>query len=1357
MNPVVIEGAKGKSGGGRTPTEAKDSLRSKQWAEVVDLVSEGEIVGLVNGLKSVYLDGVPIENADGSRNFVIDSFATTVGTQGQPALQSFDTAQSEVAVGIRARVGIPVVRSIPAGVANRVRVTVGIPELSQQSVQSGDLLGSSVAFAIDIQTSNGGFVERWSRTVEGKTTTRYQTSVVIDLPGSGPWDVRLRRLTADSTSVTLRNETWFDSYTLINTAKLRYPNSALAALRVDAEHHQRVPTRAYHMRGRIIQVPSNYNPTTRSYTGAWNGQFRLAYSNNPAWVYFDLATHTRYGLGRRVTITKFDKWQLYAIGRYCDAVNAAGQFVGVPDGRGGMEPRFTANLYLQRPAEAYKVLQDMAAIFRAILSYGGSAFSVQQDAPSDAYSLFVPANVVDGVFKYEGSARGTKKSGCIVWWNNPDNQYKLEPEFVSDPDLVVKYGVENLELSPIGCTSRGQALRLAKWALYIEAHEGETVSFSVGSIGAAVPMGRVFQIADPNVTGEQLGGLVSTATVTQVTLDREVELRGGESYTLHVMVPDTTQVMGLRTISRPVVTGAGKTTLVTLSSALDVVPPTQSVWVLESSAVAPTSWRCIRLAEGKTPNTYDIVGVAHQPGKYDWIELGLKFDEKPVSRMREDAPVAIGPLSLRETVYRVAGVAYSRVTVGWVPAAPGLHYRVSWRLSAGQWTTMPVTSGQSVDIDNMAPGALDVSVRTVNPLGTESGLTLDGSLLVVGDGRTPWGGESGNLIPNSEFASGSTAGWVLAPWIAGQPLAYAGTERTRDPSGTWVPPGCDAITIVQSGRMPDLGDQDTFGGAFTEDPIPVASGEWTCTSGWLASHRCIGGLVVEYRTATGERLPGGATVWMQMADAGRGGRSLDLWKRIDIVTQAPPGAVTIRMVFVKGNTVEGETNSYGWMLHPQIARIAGEYSEVPPYTPGAPTSTRQIGYVGDLNATLGAPNGSPVGSKLAEDVARELDDMASDGKMTPLEKSLAISEWQALSSERPGLIDEANRYGIVVERNSYDAEVNSLANYLVGLVPSWSDTTTTTPIDPAVWRMRWLAARLARETLRNRISAVTKQGLDEALSRISEIGADSMLTGTEKSALIISWREVDEGLPLMLAQANALGIVPERDAAVAARAALAAYLGSLVPAWNDPATTTPIDAAVFRDRWAVVYSTRNALGMRIAEETSKRATWSSVSGAGKPEDGATVGAAFGVNIGGQINEASAATYIAGNSITESASLLIPSALPVNVNSPTVSANASGVLLVLAVGGLSVGNEPNSSNLPTTGRLDLVVNGVVVAQSVPATGQGGSGGQTSVPAAISWSGAIVGPVTAYVVARRSNGSQGVSVMGGTTISIICLKR
>ncbi|WP_310461301.1 phage tail protein [Sphaerotilus sp.] len=1355
MSALVVQGAK--KGGSRAPTESKDTLRSKQWAEVLDLVSEGEIAGLVDGLKSVFLDGVPIENADGTRNFTVDSFVSTVGGQGQTALSGFDTAQSEVAVGIRARAGVPVVRSVPAGAANRVRVTVGIPELSQQSTASGDLLGTIVQFAIDVQSSAGGFVERWSRTVDGKTTTRYQVSVLIDLVGAGPWDIRMRRLTADSASVTLRNETWFDSYTLINTAKLRYPNSALCGLRVDAEHHQRIPVRSYRLRGRIIQVPSNYDPTTRTYSGTWNGVFKLAYSNNPAWVYFDLATHTRYGLGRRIAASKFNKWELYNIARYCDAVNAAGQFVGVPDGRGGMEPRFTANLYLQRPDEAYKVLQDMAAIFRGMLSYGGSAFQVQQDAPSDAYSLFTAANVVGGAFRYEGSSRGVKKSGCVVWWNNPDNQYKLEPEFVSDPDLVAKYGVENMELSPIGCCSRGQAIRLGKWALYTEAKEGETVSFSVGSIGAAVPLGRVFQVADPSVSGEQLGGLVKAATATQVTLDREVTLRAGESYTLHVMVPDTTQVMGLRSMSRPVSTGAGKASLVSLLSALDVVPPAQSVWVLESSAVAPTAWRCIRVAEGKTPGTYDLAGVAHQSGKYDWIELGLKFDEKPVSRMREDAPVAIGPLSLRETVYRVAGVAYSRVTVGWIPPAPGLHYRVSWRMSSGPWTALPLTGGQSVDLDNMTPGALEVSVRTVNPLGVEGGTTLDGALQVAGDARTPWGGESGNLIANSEFASKSTAGWVLAPWIAGQPLDFAGTERARDGSGTWIPPGCDAIVMHQLGRVVTATDQTIFGGAYTEALIPVEVGEWTCMVAMVAAHRCLFGLVAEYKTVTGAPVPGGGVVWLQPADVDRGGSSLDGWRRLSVVTQAPAGTATMRLILVKGNTFAGALDSYGWGLHPQIARIASEYAEIPPYTPGAPTSARQIGYVGDLDATLGAPAGTRVGTKLAEDVARELNDMASDGKLTPLEKSAAITEWQSLDGERSGLLTEASRYGILIERSSYDAEVSNLANYLVGLVPGWSDMTATTPIDPAVWRTRWVAARLARDTLRNRIAAVTKQGLDEANGRISDISADAKLTGAEKSALILSWRELDESFPGLVAQANGFSIVTERDAALTAKASLAAYLVSLSPAWDDTTTTTPIDAAVFRNRWAAAYGARNALGIRIAEETSKRATWSAVSGAGKPEDGATVGAAFGVNVGGQITEASAQSYIAANAITESAAVSLPSPLAIGSNSSSVLAMAAGAVLVDVIGGITVDGEPNSSNPATVGRLVLVINGAVVAYSVPVKGQSGQGGFVIGSAVIRWTGVLSGLVTAFIRAEHTSGSQQVTATAGTVISIQCLKR
>lgn len=951
---LIIQGAKGKGGSSSGPVEAKDSLRSAQFAEILDLISEGPISGLATGdLKSVYLDGVPVENPDGTRNFKIDSFAFVPGTQGQQALQGFDTAQSEVGVGVKVTAGTPITRSVPIGAAQAIRVTVAVPELTQQSPSTGDLSGASVEYAIDLQSGGGGWVTRWTKVISGKTTTRYQTTVMIDLTGTGPWDVRVRRVSPDSTTVTLRNDLYWDSMTLVNRSKLRYPNSAVAGLRVAAEQFSRIPARAYLMRGRIIQVPSNYNPTTRSYAGTWDGTFKLAYSNNPAWCYYDQIAHPRYGLGRRIQAAKIDKWTLYRIGRYCDAVDANGAFVGVPDGRGGREPRFTCNLYLQTPAEAYKVLQDMAAIFRGALAYAGGSLVATQDAPDTAYSLFTPANVVDGVFAYEGSSRSVKKSACAVWWNNPENHYKKELEVFQDPDLVARYGLETVEISPLGITSRGMALRLAKWVLYSESSEGEMIRFSTGSAGATVPMGRVFKVADPSVSGEQLGGLVASATATTVKLDRAVTIRSGETWRLHVMVPDMTQPMGVLTLSSTVTNGAGTWQTLTLAAALPQIPPAQTPWVLESSAVAPTTWRCVAVTEKSSDDgetVYEIQGVAHNPGKYDLIEQGIKLDESPVSRMRVDAPVALGPLALRETIYRVAGVAYSRITIGWRPAAPGLSYRVRWRLASGPWTALPMTNGQSVDIDNIAPGLLEASVQTVNPIGVESATTLDGSITVTGDPVTPWGSESANLLTNSEFPDRSTAGWSISSWVGA--ALFIGMESARELTGGWRPAGSDAI-VIRHGARQTASDLSICGAAFTEQLITVEPEGWYIACAWVANHRCKSFVGVEFKDALGGGLPGSAYTWTDSAQID-GGSSITGWRRIFAVGQAPAGAVGVRFIWGKGDTVTGATDSYAWCTRPMLARIANAQADMPAYSPGA---------------TTGAPAGTMVAGRPAAEVS----------------------------------------------------------------------------------------------------------------------------------------------------------------------------------------------------------------------------------------------------------------------------------------------------------------------------------------------------------------------------------------------------
>ncbi|HXF66197.1 MAG TPA: phage tail protein, partial [Burkholderiales bacterium] len=366
-------GGKGGGGGGRTPQEAPDSLRSRAWARVIDVVSEGEIEGLVDGLKSIYLDDTPVINTDGSENFSGVTIATRTGTQAQDYVPGFAAAESEIAVATEVKAATPVVRSVSNTNLSAVRVTVSVPQLTYQDPSTGDISGTSVELAIDLQNAGGGWQEVRRDTISGKTTSRYQRSYRIELPAPGPWDIRVRRITPDSTQSNLQNKTFWDSYTEIIDAKLRYPNTALVALQVDSAQFNRIPRRGYDIRGLRVRVPVNYDPDTRSYSGIWDGTWKIAWTDNPAWCFYDLLTNERYGLGAYIDEVQVDKWALYEIARYCDEL--------VPDGFGGTEPRFTCNLYLQTRQEAFTVLQQMAAIFRGMVWWSQGALTAVADKP----------------------------------------------------------------------------------------------------------------------------------------------------------------------------------------------------------------------------------------------------------------------------------------------------------------------------------------------------------------------------------------------------------------------------------------------------------------------------------------------------------------------------------------------------------------------------------------------------------------------------------------------------------------------------------------------------------------------------------------------------------------------------------------------------------------------------------------------------------------------------------------------------------------------------------------------------------------------------------------------------------------
>jgi len=735
-------GGKDGSGNGRTPVESPDSLRSIQYARVLDLVSEGEIVGLVNGMQSIYLDNTPLQNDDGSYNFTGASVATCVGTQSQGYIPGFGAVEAESAVSVAVKAAVPVVRSISNANANAVRVTVSVPALSLQNSDNGDLSGTSVAIAIDVQTAGGGYVERIADTISGKTTSRYQRAYRIDLTGTGPWDVRVRRLTADSVSTTLNNATYWDSYTEIIDAKLRYPNSAVVALSIDAQRFNAIPSRGYEIKGLLVRIPSNYNPTTRTYTGVWDGTFVTAWTDNPAWCFYDLITSARYGLGDFISADQVDKWALYQIGQHCDEL--------VQDGFGGMEPRFACSLYLQSREEAYKVVNDFATIFCGMTYWGAGSIIPVQDAPSEPVALFTPANVVDGQFEYAGSSVKTRHTVALVSWNDPDDRYKQKIEYVEDPDGIAIYGIVQTEVVALGCTSRGQAHRYGRRILYTERMETETVSFRAGLDGLSVAPGEVFQTSDPVRSGVRMGGRLLSATDTDLTLDAPVTLVGAATYTLWAVLPDGTVQ------SRPVSTAPGTTDALTVSPAFSEAPQALAMWVLAASNLVPETWRAIGIGESSDGINAEITALKYSPNKYLEIEQDIILGTLQTSTLsaRQDAPtdlVITGSLYLA-----TSAVVGTRLTASW--AGNGVRYEFQYRKQSGNWVTVR-TNTASVDIQPVDPGTYEFTLTAFNTVGARS-MPVTATKEVYGKTAAP-----ANLVGLSviAIAGRAYAGWDLSP------------------------------------------------------------------------------------------------------------------------------------------------------------------------------------------------------------------------------------------------------------------------------------------------------------------------------------------------------------------------------------------------------------------------------------------------------------------------------------------------------------------------------------------------------------------------------------------------------------------
>ena len=663
-------GGKGGGGSARTPTTQRDGLDSRQYAELIDLISEGEIAGLKDGLKSIYLDNTPLQNTDGSFNFQNVELYTRNGTQNQDVIPFAGEIEDERSVGVTVRNDGPVTRTITDSQTDAVRITINIPRL-ERITDAGDTVGEAIGLQIQLQNNGGGFFVAIRDVIAGRTGDPYQRAYLVNLTGPFPVNVRLVRENADSSDLRIANAFEWRSYTEIIYSRLAYPNSALVGIRIDAEQFNSIPQRSYLIRGIKVRIPNNatVDQTTGRliYTGIWNGTFGAAqWCSDPAWILWDLLSSTRYGLGEHLDVAQLDKWSFFAASQYSSEL--------VPNGSGGFEPRFSCNVNIQTSEEAYKLINDMCSVFRAMPYWSIGSLTVSQDKPAEPAFLFTLANVTEEGFSYSGSSLKARPNVVAVSYLDLDLR-DIAYEVVEDAEAVAKYGVVKTELSAFACTSRGQAHRIGEWLLYSERYEGETVTFSTGmDAGVIVRPGQIISIADPVKAGARRGGRIASATTTAITADDATGLVSGG--TLSAVLPDgTVQVRTVQTIVGNVIT---------VSSAFTAAPNANSMWVYETSNIQASTWRVLGIAE-QDGSQYAITALSYNASKYAYVERNQALQQRDITDLNI-IPPAPNNLTAIELLYDAGGIAKSKLVVDWDTVQGVQQYRIRWRAENGNWT-----------------------------------------------------------------------------------------------------------------------------------------------------------------------------------------------------------------------------------------------------------------------------------------------------------------------------------------------------------------------------------------------------------------------------------------------------------------------------------------------------------------------------------------------------------------------------------------------------------------------------------------------------------------------------------------------
>lgn len=792
-------GGGGKGGGGvttRAATEAPNTLRSKSTVKVILALSEGEIEGLEDGAKSIFLDDTPLQAADGSYNFQGVTWELRTGTPDQAPPSNISDIEATVAVNLEVLNGTPVVRTITNLDATSARVTARIPTLFYQDPTTGDVVGTSVNIKIEVKPSGGGYATVVDDTIAGKCVSDYERSYRFPLAGTGPWDVRYTRVTANAPSTNYQNKTFWSSLTTIIDLQLRYSDTAILILTFDAQlTGGRIPRVSVRLKGIKCRTPANRDPATRAYTGIWDGTFQVAWTDNPAWVFYEVAANQRFGLGRYLT-TPADKWELYEIGQYCDEL--------VPDGYGGWEPRYRFNGNVTGLQEAFVLLMAIASVFRGRFYWGAGTIVPYCDRPMDAEALVIPGNTIKGSIDYGTSSHKSRPTTVRASFNNMDDHFRADVEVYQDDARIITYGYRPTDLISIGTTHRSQAHRLGKWDVETVWTEGETLSYRAGLDHAFVRPGRIVDVMDRSYSGMDYGGRLISATLVTAELDRAVQLDADKSYTLTVTLPDGTLA------SRAVTNAPGSATTITWVTNLPATPDPNAVWILSSSSLSPRKFRILNVTMADR-TTFELFGNFHDPNKYARVENNLILESPSYSAIPTGALPKPEAVVVQEFLYQDATTVQSGAIVSWRPASdPRVrYYALEAKYGDGAFTQVYFGPDATADLRPIVPGTYHFQVQCMDGVGRPGPWQSYGPIEVKGVYLDPSPVTGLSLVALNGQAH---LRWDLSPDLD---VRVGGRVRVR-----WSP-----LTIGASwGSMTDLGPE--IAGSAKEATVPLLSGTY---------------------------------------------------------------------------------------------------------------------------------------------------------------------------------------------------------------------------------------------------------------------------------------------------------------------------------------------------------------------------------------------------------------------------------------------------------------------------------------------------------------------------------------------------